>query len=121
MNLDLGRLKNLSDIVMNIYLNDPAFKDKGYIIGDGVNDVDVRAFVAEVLKVAGEKMKFTQKELASLIGSQPSNWNEWFRRNGRDLQTEGKSTAWLFNKIIIVRLQKIVDNGPPPPVWPLQN
>lgn len=121
MDLNLDRIRRLADIVMDVYLHDPIFNGLGYIIGEGANEINVRDFVQQVLDVGRRKMGLTQKELANLIGSYPSNWNEWFRQQGRPLHTEGQSTIWLFNEIILLHSQNTVKKGPPPPQWPLRN
>ena len=115
-----NRLQYFGDIVMEIYLQHPIFSDRGGIIGNGDNDIAVRAFVAQVLEVAKERMNMTQTELADMIGSHVSNWNEWYRQRRRPLPTEGNRTIWFINEIIFIRLEKMVLDGPPPPPWPLR-
>lgn len=120
MDLNLAWLERLSNIVMEIFLHDPAVNGRGYIIGNGVNEIDVRAFTEQVLTVAGREMGLKQCELAELIGSYASNWNAWYRQRGSNRPIEGRCTTWLFNEIILKRSEKTVANGRPSPTWPLR-
>ena len=121
MDQDRERLKQFCDIVMDIYLHDPAFTDRGYIIGEGVNQIDVRQFVARVLDRAGKEMNVTQKELAAMIGSYASNWNAWLHENSPRRPIEGETTTWLLNEIIRSRSERTVREGLPPTPWPLRD
>ena len=69
MDFDDPRFQDLCKIVMDLLLHDPAFEDKGDVIGEGVNEISARDFVSKVLEIARTKMRMTLSELSDLIGS----------------------------------------------------